>query len=205
MAARRALWVLWASALLLAGCATPRVEVVLLPQDDGSASAVQVSTGDTTEKLSRPYQRLVATPGQKPQIDQADPAAIEQGFASVFKVRPPKPQRFVLYFDAGTAALNEASQNTIAELFEAAGQRSGADILITGHTDTRGNQEDNDRLSLQRAQEVRTTLMQRQLFVLHQVPINRLEAVGRGERELAVPTEDEVDEPRNRRVEIWLR
>jgi flagellar motor protein MotB len=32
-----------------------------------------------------------------------------------------------------------------------------------------------------------------------------IEAVGRGEREPAVPTADDVDEPRNRRVEILVR
>jgi outer membrane protein OmpA-like peptidoglycan-associated protein len=33
----------------------------------------------------------------------------------------------------------------------------------------------------------------------------RIEAAGRGERELAVPTADEVDEPRNRRVTVEVR
>jgi OOP family OmpA-OmpF porin len=32
-----------------------------------------------------------------------------------------------------------------------------------------------------------------------------LTAIGRGEREPAVPTEDEVAEPRNRRAEIIIR
>jgi outer membrane protein OmpA-like peptidoglycan-associated protein len=34
---------------------------------------------------------------------------------------------------------------------------------------------------------------------------SRIEAVGRGKRELLVPTADEVDEPKNRRVEILVR
>jgi OOP family OmpA-OmpF porin len=41
--------------------------------------------------------------------------------------------------------------------------------------------------------------------VERQFPAKRIEAVGRGERELAVPTADEVDEPRNRRVTIEVR
>ena len=44
-----------------------------------------------------------------------------------------------------------------------------------------------------------------QLFVERQFPANRIEAVGRGERDLAIPTADEVDEPRNRRVTIEVR
>ena len=34
---------------------------------------------------------------------------------------------------------------------------------------------------------------------------NLIEAVGRGEREPLVPTEDEVAEPRNRRAELLVR
>ena len=36
-------------------------------------------------------------------------------------------------------------------------------------------------------------------------PVERMDAVGRGERELIVPTADGVAEPRNRRVEVKLR
>ena len=190
---------------LVAGCAAPGVEVVLLPQDDGSPSAVKVTSGGNTDQLSRPYARLTAPAGQPPKIDQADPADIARDFGVVFTVRPPPPQRYVLYFDVGSAELNEASQRTTAELFEAASQRPGADILVIGHTDTVGDGDSNDQLSLARAREIRTKLMQRQLFLLHQVPGDRIEAIGRGERDLAVPTADEVAEPRNRRVEILLR
>ena len=37
------------------------------------------------------------------------------------------------------------------------------------------------------------------------IPSERITAAGRGKRELLVPTEDNVPEPRNRRVEINVR
>ena len=37
------------------------------------------------------------------------------------------------------------------------------------------------------------------------IPPSRIQAAGRGERELLVPTADDVAEPRNRRVEISVR
>jgi outer membrane protein OmpA-like peptidoglycan-associated protein len=37
------------------------------------------------------------------------------------------------------------------------------------------------------------------------IPIDRIRVAGRGEREPLVPTADNVDEPRNRRVEIIVR
>ena len=70
---------------------------------------------------------------------------------------------------------------------------------MTGHTDTVGAGPQNDDLSRRRAQQVRQMLIDRQF------PAARIEAVGRGERELAVPTADDVEEPRNRRVAIEVR
>jgi outer membrane protein OmpA-like peptidoglycan-associated protein len=85
------------------------------------------------------------------------------------------------------------------EVITAARERSGGDIIVTGHTDTRGSGTFNDDLSRRRAQQIRQLLIERQL------PAARIEAVGRGERELLVPTADEVDEARNRRVTIEVR
>jgi len=87
----------------------------------------------------------------------------------------------------------------LSEALAEAQARSGSDIVVTGHTDTKGSIEQNDELSRRRAQEVV------QLLVERQFPSRRIEAVGRGERELAVPTADDVDEPRNRRVTIEVR
>ena len=74
--------------------------------------------------------------------------------------------------------------------------RPGAEIIVTGHTDTVGSLTANDELSLNRARRLREDIIAKGF------PAARIEAVGRGERELLVPTEDGVDEPRNRRVEI---
>jgi outer membrane protein OmpA-like peptidoglycan-associated protein len=112
---------------------------------------------------------------------------------------PPPAQRFTVYFEAGGAVLTTASQVAMNEALAAALARSGGEIVVTGHTDTVGTQARNDNLSLTRALEIR------QLFVARDFPPGRIEAVGRGERELAVRTADEVDEPRNRRVTIDVR
>ena len=76
--------------------------------------------------------------------------------------------------------------------------RPGGEIVVTGHTDRQGTVEANDQLSLQRA------LALRALFIERGFPPERIEAVGRGEREPLVPTADEVPEPRNRRAELLV-
>lgn len=187
--------------LLLAACSTPGTRVVLLPQADGRPSAVVVRAKDGEEILSQPYQRATAAVGAKgaPVVDQADSAKVQADNKPLFDMRPPPPQRYTVFFEVGGTTLTPASQQIMTEALAAALARSGGDIVVTGHTDTKGTGESNDQLSRRRAQEVV------QLFVERQFPANRVEAVGRGERDLAVPTADEVDEPRNRRVTIEVR
>ena len=70
---------------------------------------------------------------------------------------------------------------------------------MTGHTDTVGSEEDNDRLSMQRAEEVLGWLASQGF------DRSMMSAVGRGERALMQPTMDNVDNPANRRVEVIVR
>lgn len=191
-------------ALLLAACSTPGTRVMLLPQEGGAPSAVVVRAkagpgAETT--LSQPYHRATAASGAggAPRLDQADPAKVQAEHRSLFEMAPPRSQRYTLYFDAGGTVLTTESQKVLEEVLAAALARSGGDMVITGHTDTVGSGASNDALSAERARQVRQMLAERQF------PAERIEAAGRGERDLAVPTADEVDEPRNRRVTIEVR
>jgi len=204
MTGRLSLFTAVTLALLLAACSTPGTRVVLLPQEGGAPSAVVVraKAGPGAEiTVSQSYQRATAASGATgaPRLDQADPAKVRAEHASLFEMAPPKPQRYTLYFDAGGTVLTAESQVVLEQVLAEALARSGGDMVITGHTDTVGSGASNDALSAQRAQEVR------QMLVGRQFPAERIEAAGRGERELAVPTADEVDEPRNRRVTIEVR
>ena len=190
------------TALLLATTPTPGTRVTLLPDDDGRSTAVVVSSKSGGEQsVSQPYQRATALAGSKdaPGLDQTDAATVQAEHKELFALRPPKPREFDLHFDAGGTSLTPASLSTLDRVVEEAMTRPGADITVTGHTDTRGSTADNDALSTRRAQEII------QLLVSRGFPADHIEASGRGERELAVPTADEVDEPRNRRVVIVVR
>ncbi len=71
--------------------------------------------------------------------------------------------------------------------------------MVIGHTDTVGGLAYNDKLSLARAERLR------EMLVGLGISGERVGAAGRGKRELLVPTEDNISEPRNRRVEINVR
>lgn len=192
-----------AVALLLSACAAKPpsggTRVTLLPQEDGTPSAVIVRSANAEERLSVPYQTATARTGQPPVVQQAQGAQVRQDYAPLFAAAPPKPVRFVLYFQTATTQLTTESQAALGQVLAETLSRSGAEIVLIGHTDTKGKGDYNDALSLQRAQQVR------ELFLQRRFPAGRIEATGRGERDLAVPTRDEVDEVRNRRVEILVR
>ena len=190
-----------ALAAFLAGCASkPATQVVLLPQADGSPSAVKVQSGATpAQTLSEPYQRLVVRADASAVLDHTTAEAVRKDFPALFSSMPPASTRSVLLFQTGGTALTPESQARLVQTRDEAMRRRSAELVVIGHTDTVGSQASNDALSLRRAQQVRD------LYIQGGFPAARIEAVGRGERELAVPTPDETAEPRNRRVEILLR
>ena len=197
----RRLAVTVSASLLFAACSSTSTRVVLLPQADGRPSAVVVRANGGEEVLGKPYQRATASRNSTgaPVVDQADPARIEAENRSLFDMLPPAPQRYTVYFNRGETALTPESQVILDEALAAAAARNGGEIVVTGYTDTVGTLEGNDNLSRRRAQEVRQMLADRGF------PAYRIQAVGRGKRNLIVPTPNDVEEPRNRRVTIEVR
>ena len=72
-------------------------------------------------------------------------------------------------------------------------------IRIVGHTDSQGSEASNDALSLARANSVRRHLEGKG------VAANRIEVLGRGERDPLVGNDKAYGRALNRRVEIYLR
>lgn len=192
---------------LLASCAKPpqraTTRVTLLPQADGSASAVTVraSAGNNTEeqRLGEPYQVAVAARDQPVTVATEDAEKVRKVYGTLFTTAPPLAARFVVYFRSGTTELTRESQQSMVQVLADARTRSGAEIVVTGYTDTTGAGDANDALSLRRANIVRDQ------FIAQGFPAALVMANGRGERELSVPTADNVNEARNRRVTITVR
>lgn len=186
------------AALSLSACA-PITRVVLLPQADGSTSSVIVKSAKGEQILSTPYQRVSGQEKKQLQADATTAAEVQKSYPQLFAAKPPEPTRYILNFMPGGTTLTPESQAALPSILDDVTKRRGADMVVTGHTDTTGALLANDELSLKRAQAVT------QLLVSAGAPDNRTEAVGRGKRELLVKTADEVDEPQNRRVEIVVR
>jgi|SRR5688572_30200239 len=179
----------------LAGCQTkPPETVVVLPGPEGRAGTVVVDRGNERTVLDRPY--AASRAGAPVQLNEQ---VVRQNFGPALATLPERPAFFLLYFITGTDTLTEESKVELTRMLAELKRRPQPDIVVIGHTDSVGPDEQNDRLSLQRAERVRTD------FISQGLPADRIRAAGRGEREPIVPTADGVDEPRNRRVEINVR
>jgi outer membrane protein OmpA-like peptidoglycan-associated protein len=190
------------AAALAAGCASRPVSpalFVVLPAPDGHIGAIAVERDCERQVIDTAYgsQQLGADGSLKP--GRLSEAEVRTRFGSTLDALPAAPAMFTLYFLEGSDELTPGSKDDLEHVFGEIGRRPLPDIVVIGHTDTIGGSAYNDRLSLARAERMR------ELLVARGVPANRIQVRGRGERELLVPTEDEVREPRNRRVEINVR
>jgi len=178
----------------------PLSKVVLLPDADGKAGAITIKTSAGEQLLSTAFGS--ASVDRQGGISSAseDPTKVSQQYASTLSARPTAPVSFTVYFEFGSALdISPVIQPVLEQLGAALASYPGAEITVIGHTDRVGSLESNDVLSLQRAETVRTLILQAG------IQASMLEVAGRGEREPIVPTADEVAEPKNRRVEINLR
>jgi OOP family OmpA-OmpF porin len=185
-------------AALLSACA-PQNRITLLPEADGRITAVEVQARGGVQVLDQPYAVAAVQRTGNVDRDQTTAAEVQKRHGALLALQPPGVQRFVLQFEPGTATLTPESQAKLPAILAQARALPGGELVVVGHTDRTGSPQANDMLSLQRAQAVRALLVEQGFQP------ELIEAVGRGEREPVVPTEANVDEPRNRRAEILIR
>jgi outer membrane protein OmpA-like peptidoglycan-associated protein len=170
----------------------------VLPARDGHVGAIVVK-GPGSEKVIDQAYATVRISGGTQANGSLSEAQVREVFGSTLAALPGSPASFMLYFIEGKDELTEQSKGQLESVFADIKRRPLPDIVVIGHTDTVGTLEFNDRLSLARAQRMR------EMLIALGLPADRIQAAGRGKRELLVPTEDNVSEPRNRRVEINVR
>jgi outer membrane protein OmpA-like peptidoglycan-associated protein len=173
--------------------------VVLLPDADGRVGAVTLATPSSQVVLDRAYASAEAMTDGTVRGGEDAPESVRQRYAATLAALPPKPVSFNVYFVFDKDELTPESIAQFDRVKAELAARPAPEIVVIGHTDRMGALEYNDQLSLKRADVVRSAL------VAAGIPPAQIGISGRGEREPAVSTADEVAEPRNRRVEIMVR
>jgi len=176
-----------------------RTRVTLLPDGQATPSAVVIQVNSNSQTIDQPYQTATASIDGKNQTGQTSAWALRWLGVDLWSAKVAPAERLNLYFEAGGVTLTPSSAaefNTFVTRFQG---RRDLDFMVIGHTDRVGDAHANEALSLKRAQFVGETLS-RQGFAPE-----RTQAFGMGERRPLKPTDDEVAEALNRRVELVAR
>lgn len=134
------------------------------------------------------------------QYPETKPAALAQ--QKPLKIVTTEQERTMIlkgvYFETARAILRPESYETLDENIKMLKENPDIDAIIEGHTDNRGSDEYNQRLSEDRANSVM------QYFIDHGIDKSRLRAVGMGEKVPIVPNTSDENMSKNRRIEMKM-
>lgn len=190
-------WV-WVLALSLAACVRLSDHVVLLPGPDGRTGALSVTSAGGEVLLSEPYASANVADGKVTPI-KTSAALVSETYGRLLAMQPARPRVYVVYFEFGQSLPTPESRALLPHILAEVAALPASEVVVIGHADRVGGLEANDQLSLQRAGVVRD------LLVGAGVARETITVIGRGKREPAIVTADNIPEPRNRRVELKLR
>lgn len=214
MKSQNHLFVAYILLFLLAGCSanrdlivpppTNRDLIVLLPDPDGKVGAVRVTTKGGSQILDKPgYAAQVGDPSKPPIAPKPiDENEITGVFGAALSAQPDPTGRFIsfiLWFENDKTKLTDESKELLPEIVRSIQNRKPNEIYVVGHTDLVGTEAYNIELSSRRARHVRD------LLVSSGIKSSSLFVSYYGKARPLVPTNDEVPEPRNRRVEVIVR
>jgi outer membrane protein OmpA-like peptidoglycan-associated protein len=192
----------------LASCARRQALFVVLPNPDGSSGAVTIDNGQQSMLLDQPYaagelrQPTIVGFDRGAQVAAPvaiDEAQVQQVFGTAIAARPTLPSHFRLYFLNDSEQMTPDSAGLYQSVFVDIKRRTIYEVEVVGHTDTTGELEHNQKLSLARAEAIRLRLVHDGLDA------KSISVAGRGPLDLRVKTPPNVREPLNRRVEIIVR
>ncbi len=180
----------------------PLERVILLPQADGTPSAVVVqSRSGATTVLDRPYSVAELTK-RGIGVEQTDATNVRTRYQELFDAFPARPRSYSLYFETGGTKLTPESEKQLQIVLGVLRELKdlpASELIVIGHADDVGTDALNDELSRRRAGSIAIMLKS------EGIDTARVSIVGRGSRDPLVPVRKGAAEGRNRRVEIRLK
>jgi len=187
----------------LAGCARSRSLVVLLPDPDGQVGAIRVETSQGFIALDKSYQAVAVTENKTPEstrlmtrqeVDVTFDRALATEASQRFRF---KKQTF--YCRRNSTDLTPESEPELPKAIQRLVATPPEEIFVVGHADRVGTESYNQQLSHKRALVVKRAL------VSNGINSKVIVVSFLGESKPRIVTPDEVEEPRNRRVELILK
>jgi outer membrane protein OmpA-like peptidoglycan-associated protein len=186
--------------ITLACSCAKRTLVALAPDPDGKVGSISVTNEAGSVAIDTPYQAttIVGTKEGPTAPENLGKETVDRIFAQALSIQPKRPLHFLLYFGRDIQ-LTPESAKLLPEIVAAIRERNSLDISVIGHTDTVGSKEYNTELSNRRAVAVKD------LLVKQGVAAHTLRTTSHGKENPLISTADNVNEPRNRRVEVDVR
>jgi outer membrane protein OmpA-like peptidoglycan-associated protein len=188
--------------IFLTSCASSKKSLFVLQADpDGRTGEMVVTNQGGSQVLGRAGDATEVKDANTPPSApfRVEGAEIAKTFGPALEAQPPPPVLYVLYFRTASTDLVAESAKRIAEILQKVKDRQSTDIRIVGHTDRVGKREGNYSLGLNRAQQIKGILVSKG------VDSAFIEVESHGEDNPLIPTDNEVPEPRNRRVEVTIK
>ncbi len=182
----------------------PRDLIALLPEPDGRVGKIRVTSEGGSEVIDKAwFATKVESSGKAPLISQPmGENEVQDVFGPALAAQPDLSKRFVsfsLWFDSDKIKLTPESKKALKEIVKTIKSRKAMEIYVAGHTDRVGTDSHNLKLSSKRAFYVRDFL------VANGIKSGAFIVSYHGESLPLVYTEDEVAEPLNRRVEVFVK
>ncbi len=156
--------------------------------------------GGATEERQALMQRLQQQARVKEQFEQVE-RQFSRDEAQVFRNGNDVTIRLVgLTFASGSAAISDAAKPLLTKLQQAVDVFPGSSLMIEGHTDSYGGDDNNLALSQTRAEAVMDHMIKEL-----RIPSSRLTAIGYGETRPVANNETTEGRARNRRIDVVIK
>jgi outer membrane protein OmpA-like peptidoglycan-associated protein len=188
--------------VFLTSCASPKRSLFVLQSDpDGRTGEIVVGNQAGSQVLAKPGDATeVKDTGTPPSTPfRVEEAEIAKTFGPALAAQPAPPVHYVLYFRTASTDLVADSEKHIAQIIQKVKDRRSTDIRIVGHTDRVGKREGNYGLGLNRAQQIKGILVSKGVDPAF------IEVESHGEDNPLIHSDNEIPEPRNRRVEVTIK
>lgn len=187
----------------MASCAASRSLIVLLPDPDGHVGTIRVETNKGFIAVDKSYQAVAIITRQAPEsLSGMTRKQVEVKFERALDVEPAQRFRFSKQAFYCRRNSTELVPESVAELSKTILQMNAQpplEIYVVGHADRVGTEKYNHQLSRKRAQALEQEL------VAGGINSKIILVSYLGESNPQIDTPDEVEEPRNRRVELILK
>ncbi len=186
--------------LFFMGCASKN-SLIILSDNGKKHNAIIITTDKGSTKVDKVGAEVKLTSkNDVPKVNRIiSKQEMRSEFNNVYSAIPKKPVVYIVYFKSNSLELTDKSKKIFTKALNTIKKRSPCAVDIIGHTDTVGSSKINMKLSLNRANFIKSIIGNKRLNIVSLV------AKGYGDKILLVKTKKNVAEAKNRNVEIFIK